>query len=450
MPVSRSATSAARRDALLVAYATADPVRAQPADGLDRAGDRLVDQVDHPVEVEHDQVVRVDEAIGHAGSRGFSSASSSITSAASAGSASAGASASSSGSSVGQVLVVVVGVRPVLVGDLGGQLVSPHRRPGPSSDVDRTSSSSHDRPRRSSSSVVRLVGRSASRRPRRRSLVGVVAIASSDFVGDGLVGLVVRLVVVLVVTLDEHAVELEQPLGRVGLGVLVGVGRAGEPLPGLVAPARRRAARRRTRSAAAPPTARPPRRSARAPAAWLTAASCWPRSARAPAATISSSTRLGRVERVPVRAAEQVDRPFRAAQCPLAVGEHGQVGLPAGHPVVRAQLRDRGRPVPGAVRGQPDRLPHDGDARREPAGGDARAASASSGPRRSAGRPRRGAGRPASATCRDSESSSARTSLSRSLGGDRPRGSPAPGRSPVVAVVRGGLYARLVAPRPVR
>jgi hypothetical protein len=165
---------------------------------------------------------------------------------------------------------------------------------------------------------------------------------------------------VLLVVPQYDAVELQQAIGGVGDGVCVGVGRAGEPIPGLAAaPGAQQGVGVRV------PQARHP--GLRRVGGELTdlqhryggvvLAEVRPRAG----GDDQQFDRLEAIERVPVGAAVEVDGALGPAERPLTVGEHGQVRPPARHPVVRPQLGDRGLPLAGVVRREPHRLPHRGD-----------------------------------------------------------------------------------------
>lgn len=169
--------------------------------------------------------------------------------------------------------------------------------------------------------------------------------------------------VVLVGVVKNDAVEFEQPFGGVRRQLLIDLGRAGEPLPRLLA-----AVGGQQRIRVRVPQPRHPRRlGCRRELTYLQH-----RDGRVGLTEVAARTgshdqqlddllggELGTVGR-PV----QVDRPLRPAERPLAVRDDRDVGLLSTQSVVRAQLADRHLPLLRVVRGQADGFPYRSDPRR--------------------------------------------------------------------------------------
>jgi hypothetical protein len=172
--------------------------------------------------------------------------------------------------------------------------------------------------------------------------------------------LVDRYPVGLVVVVEHDAIEVEEPLGGIGRGVLVHFGGSGEPFAGLIA-----ATDGQQRVGVGIPEPGHPRL-VRGQLAHLqhrhrglVLAEVGPGAGRHD----EKLDRLVGGELVPVGCAVHVNGSLRSTERPLAVGQYGQVGLLPAHPVIRPEFADRRLPLTGVVGGETDRLPHRRDAR---------------------------------------------------------------------------------------
>ena len=193
--------------------------------------------------------------------------------------------------------------------------------------------------------------------------------SSSSSASSSLVVDVLDRLVVAVEGVDPHdAVEVGEPLGRVGLVGVVHVDRLGEPLAGLVLATggEQRVGVRELQSCR-------PRLGARR----LELRALQRHDGGVELAEVASSAgrhdahldAAGPVEPVDLVGAGHRDGPLRAAEAALAVGHDRPVAVRAGDTTGGAELRERVGVLPGRVRRDAGSLTHDGET---PATGDGR------------------------------------------------------------------------------